>query len=493
MPGLSFLSKKSWHTGKFVNQEKVYVAEQKVAEEQKKVLELQKQIFEERELDELRRIQQLGGHKGRGTDGTLDWMYMGPAGAGNQVDENAEEYLLGKVFKPKEEEKSDLHKLKSENQSGALYLSKISSSNDAFTRLHEDPLLSIRLSEKQAREKIINNPLKLEKIKNQLMMQLQSISENKSKKRKRQKKDSKDKKRKRSKSESSSSSESEDEKDYSKLESSHKLHVTTEHSARDSSTRDNHASINAYAKERRSRSRDGRGDSRGKDNGRRGDSRDRGRDRRGDSRDRDRDRRGDSRDRGRDRQGDSRDIGRDRRGDSRDRGRDRRGDSRDIGRDKRGDSRDRGRDRRGDSRDRDRGRKEKSSSNIEKVVSNDALLGPRIDLIKEKERLELKEKAMKLELLKAKNEIKHLSAEEKERRLQDMETMAAMHDSNRIKLLNQPHQAGDMHVESVRGEASFLKSIRHEVYNSGDMTERIQQNRHYIQSGLDLDNFLKKN
>ena len=427
MPGLSFLSKKSWHTGKFVNQEKVYVAEQKVAEEQKKVLELQKQIFEERELDELRRIQQLGGHKGRGTDGTLDWMYMGPAGAGNQVDENAEEYLLGKVFKPKEEEKSDLHKLKSENQSGALYLSKISSSNDAFTRLHEDPLLSIRLSEKQAREKIINNPLKLEKIKNQLMMQLQSISENKSKKRKRQKKDSKDKKRKRSKSESSSSSESEDEKDYSKLESSHKLHVTTEHSARDSSTRDNHASINAYAKERRSRSRDGRGDSRGKDNGRRGDSRDRGRDRRG------------------------------------------------------------------DSRDRDRGRKEKSSSNIEKVVSNDALLGPRIDLIKEKERLELKEKAMKLELLKAKNEIKHLSAEEKERRLQDMETMAAMHDSNRIKLLNQPHQAGDMHVESVRGEASFLKSIRHEVYNSGDMTERIQQNRHYIQSGLDLDNFLKKN
>ncbi len=490
MPGLSFLSKKSWHTGKFVNQEKVYVAEQKAAEEQKKVLELQKQIAEERELDELRRIQQLGGHKGRGTDGTLDWMYMGPAGAGNQVDENAEEYLLGKVFKPKEEEKSDLHKLKSENQSGALYLNKISSSNDAFTRLHEDPLLSIRLSEKQAREKIINNPLKLEKIKNQLMMQLQSKSEKKSKKHKREKKDKKDKKdmkdkkdkkSKRSKSESSSSSDSDDDNDNNKLGSSHKSDITTENSVQDNSTHAN-SSINIHDKQRRSRSRESRGD-----------SRDRSRDRRVDSRDRGRDRRGDSRDRGRDRRGDSRERGRYRRGDSRDRGRDKRGDSRERGRDRRGDSRDRGRDRRGDSRDRSRDIHDKSSNNNEKVISNDALLGPRLDLIKQKEEMELKEKAMKLELLKAKNEIKHLSAKEKERRLQEMEIIASMHDSNRNKLLNQPNQAEDMNVEAVSGEASFLKNIRHEVYNSGDMTERIQQNRHYIQSGLELDNFLKKN
>ncbi len=99
---------------------------------------------------------------------------------------------------------------------------------------------------------------------------------------------------------------------------------------------------------------------------------------------------------------------------------------------------------------------------------------------------------MKLELLKAKNEIKHLSAEEKERRLQEMEIVASMHDSNRNKLLTQPKHADDMQVEAVCGEASFLKNIRHEVYNTGDMTERIQQNRHYIQSGLELDNFLKK-
>ena len=41
MPGLSFLSKKSWHTSNLDNQERVWLAEQKAASEAKKTKELQ--------------------------------------------------------------------------------------------------------------------------------------------------------------------------------------------------------------------------------------------------------------------------------------------------------------------------------------------------------------------------------------------------------------------------------------------------------------------
>jgi hypothetical protein len=40
MPGLSFLSKKSWHTSNISNQEKVWIAEQKAAAEEAKLKEL---------------------------------------------------------------------------------------------------------------------------------------------------------------------------------------------------------------------------------------------------------------------------------------------------------------------------------------------------------------------------------------------------------------------------------------------------------------------
>ena len=44
MPGLSFLSKKSWHTSNISNQEKVWLAEQKAEAEAVKTKELQDQI-----------------------------------------------------------------------------------------------------------------------------------------------------------------------------------------------------------------------------------------------------------------------------------------------------------------------------------------------------------------------------------------------------------------------------------------------------------------
>ena len=43
--GLAFLSKKSWHTGKLANQEKVWLQEQEKKAEEVKIKELAKQMY----------------------------------------------------------------------------------------------------------------------------------------------------------------------------------------------------------------------------------------------------------------------------------------------------------------------------------------------------------------------------------------------------------------------------------------------------------------
>ena len=55
MPGLSFLSKKSWHVKNLDNQERVWLAEQAKAAEDAKTKELADQIKQEREAEELAR------------------------------------------------------------------------------------------------------------------------------------------------------------------------------------------------------------------------------------------------------------------------------------------------------------------------------------------------------------------------------------------------------------------------------------------------------
>lgn len=105
MPGLSFLSKKSWHTSNISNQEKVWIAEQKAAAEDLKLKELTQQIKLEREQEEL---QKITGKKNSSTgDRGVDWMYEGHKKAEDdeerkQVEEDAhnEAYLLGKEYVP---------------------------------------------------------------------------------------------------------------------------------------------------------------------------------------------------------------------------------------------------------------------------------------------------------------------------------------------------------------------------------------------------------
>jgi len=112
--GLAFLSKKSWHTSKLCNQEKVWIAEQEKAAEDIKIKELAKQIQQEREEEELNRI---SGKKSNRLDRGIDWMYQG-GGVGNdnqttafeeeQKEKEKEEYLLGKEYNPSNVKKGDL-------------------------------------------------------------------------------------------------------------------------------------------------------------------------------------------------------------------------------------------------------------------------------------------------------------------------------------------------------------------------------------------------
>lgn len=105
MPGLSFLSKKSWHTSNISNQEKVWIAEQKAAAEEAKLKELTQQIKLEREQEEL---QKITGQKSSSTgDRGVDWMYEGHKRGEEdeerrkvQEDAQNEAYLLGKEYVP---------------------------------------------------------------------------------------------------------------------------------------------------------------------------------------------------------------------------------------------------------------------------------------------------------------------------------------------------------------------------------------------------------
>eukprot|EP01039_Chlorochromonas_danica_P004892 gene4892-5361_t len=229
MPGLSFLSKKSWHTSNLKNVEKVWLAEQKAEQEEKKLLELQKQLEEERQIQELRQLQaQSQGTVHHSVDSSMDWMYEGPAASqASQQQKAAEEYLLGKIYKPQESKTFELGlpaaQLSSKTDNS--WMSKVASKNDTFTRMHEDPFLLIKQEEKKKRDIIISNPIKMERIRATLSKELATIDEMKEQRKKakkelkkrlkKEKKESKksNKRKKEEKDDSSSSSGEEDDAD----------------------------------------------------------------------------------------------------------------------------------------------------------------------------------------------------------------------------------------------------------------------------------------
>eukprot|EP01038_Epipyxis_sp_PR26KG_P016020 gene16020-21745_t len=148
---LGFLAKKGFHVTNVDNVEKVWLAEQKAEKESKKLKELQKQIEEERQILELRQLQVKNGQVAKVTDNSLEWMYQGPSSVQIE-DKTSEEYLLGKIYQPKGSLINTnplLEDPRKKDSSSNAWINKISSKNDSFTRLHEDPILLIKQEEKK--------------------------------------------------------------------------------------------------------------------------------------------------------------------------------------------------------------------------------------------------------------------------------------------------------------------------------------------------------
>ena len=97
----------------------------------------------------------------------LEWMYKGAIGVSTESER--EEYLLGKpidrqvdaLIQEKEKEEEMI-----KTKEGALFMKKgkTSFAKDLAVKIREDPLLAIKQKEEERKKYILNNPLKLKKI-----------------------------------------------------------------------------------------------------------------------------------------------------------------------------------------------------------------------------------------------------------------------------------------------------------------------------------------
>ncbi|GKV18871.1 hypothetical protein SLEP1_g29196 [Rubroshorea leprosula] len=164
---LKFLNKKGWHTGSLRNIENVWKAEQKHDAEQKKLEELRKQIQEERERSEFRLLQEQAGLVPK--QERLEFLYdsglsvgkgsASSSGAGGGGGFKALEEAL-----PTSKPAADASSKQSPSVPGALFEDKPHSANDAWRKLHSDPLLLIRQREQEALARIKNNPVQMARI-----------------------------------------------------------------------------------------------------------------------------------------------------------------------------------------------------------------------------------------------------------------------------------------------------------------------------------------
>ncbi|XP_062364295.1 pre-mRNA-splicing factor CWC25 homolog [Cinclus cinclus] len=196
--------KKSWHPQTLRNVEKVWKAEQKHEAERKKIEELQRELQEERAREEMQRYAEDMGTV-RKREEKLEWMYQGPGGMVNR-----DEYLLGRPV-----DKFILDKVGDKDAAGSgdtgllpgsiFARAGASSVLDMATKIREDPLFMIRKREEEKKREVLNNPVKMKKIK----ALLQTSLDKKERKRRKEKRKKHRKRRRRSSSSASSSSEEE--------------------------------------------------------------------------------------------------------------------------------------------------------------------------------------------------------------------------------------------------------------------------------------------
>ncbi|KAB8356697.1 hypothetical protein FH972_024273 [Carpinus fangiana] len=153
--------KKSWHPLLMKNQTRVWEEEKKALEERKKIEQVQKERAEERQIEELQRMQEAAGGKKRLN--RVDWMYnSGPSGGGQGTTEEMEGYLLGKrridgLLKNTE----DTQKLqRGAGEDSFMALQNANTLRDTAAKVRDDPMLAIKKQEQAALEAAMNDPAK---------------------------------------------------------------------------------------------------------------------------------------------------------------------------------------------------------------------------------------------------------------------------------------------------------------------------------------------
>ncbi|XP_068319496.1 uncharacterized protein [Pyrus communis] len=154
---LKFLNKKGWHTGSLRNIENVWKAEQKRDAEDKKLDELRKQIVEERERSEFRLLQVQAGLVPK--QERLEFLYDSGLSVGRP--DGSDAFNLPKPEDPPSSSTAAPTKEQQPTAPGALFEEKPQSANDAWRKLHSDPLLMIRQSEQEALSRIKNDPVQM--------------------------------------------------------------------------------------------------------------------------------------------------------------------------------------------------------------------------------------------------------------------------------------------------------------------------------------------
>jgi len=138
--------KKSWHPLLQKNQERVWQEENRAREERKRIEQKRKEIAEERQLQELQRLQETQGGKPRLE--RLDWMYAAPGSGGQGASESMEQYLLGKKTVDQLLKGDETEKLKRGSETGFV---AVQNANTVVDTRNEQPYALLFVSWEVAR------------------------------------------------------------------------------------------------------------------------------------------------------------------------------------------------------------------------------------------------------------------------------------------------------------------------------------------------------
>ena len=123
----------------------------------RKIEEHKKKLKEEKQIEELKKLQVEAGLIPASHLQRMEWMYN----AAQSKLTTAEEYLLGK---PIEEDRKNTEKLSKDKFQTIIKETNINEENEEFVKFHEDPLVYIVKQNLKAKQSIVDNPYEMKKL-----------------------------------------------------------------------------------------------------------------------------------------------------------------------------------------------------------------------------------------------------------------------------------------------------------------------------------------